>query len=102
MDDIKSLDTTALADILRNYSSHEQSDVKQAYNELQSRGKLKIVPDKLRREVRNGELMIGYETEDVQPFRDFNPSNPVSMRIGSTRQMVFEQMLIKAGIPYHR
>jgi len=94
------LSTAELAKILRNYKKHPEEVVLMAYSELEKRGDLEKVLSKLRQQVHNGNIII--ESDNQKSFNNFNPSNPVTMRIGSTQQFVFEQMLIAEDIPYHR
>lgn len=101
MRDLNQVETSKLANILRNYKGYDDADVKHAYRILKARGVLDDVIKQLRKEVREGELVIDPES-DREPYRDFNPSNPVVMRTGSTQQLVFEQKLMQEGIPYHR
>ncbi len=89
-----------LAKILRNYHKQPEETVKKAYAELERRGELDEVLEKLRQQVKNGNIVI--KSDNQMPFNNFNPSNPVTLRIGSTQQFVFEQMLISENIPYHR
>lgn len=100
MHDLKRAETSELTQILRNYHEHPEELVQQAYLELKARGLLQGVIKQLREEIRSGQIEI--PVKPPEPFRDFNPSNPVTMRTGSTQQMIFEQKLMQEGIPYHR
>lgn len=100
MHSLRQAETSELKQILRNYHEHPEELVKQAYRELDARGMLQSVIKQLRKELRSGEMQL--PEESPEPFRDFNPSNPVMMRIGSTQQVIFEQKLAQEGIPYHR
>jgi hypothetical protein len=100
MKDFGLLTIKELAAILRNYKKYPEELVKKAYSELENRGELDMVLTKLREQIKNGKIII--ESNNQKPFNNFNPSNPVTMRIGSTHQFVFEQMLIAEDIPYHR
>jgi hypothetical protein len=100
MNDYATSNTPELARILRNYQKHPEEKVKKAFAELERRGELEGVLATLREQVKNGNIII--QSDNQKPFNNFNPSNPVTMRIGSTQQFVFEQMLIAENIPYHR
>ena len=100
MQELKRAETSELTQILRNYHKHPEELVKRAYRELDARGMLQGVIKQLQNEVKSGKMQL--TGEPPEPFRDFNPSNPVMMRTGSTQQIIFEQKLMQEGIPYHR
>lgn len=101
MRDLNQAETPELVNILRNYNDYDDADVKHAFRILKSRGVIVDAIKQLRKEVREGKIEIDQGSRQ-EPYRDFNPSNPVVMRTGSTQQLVFEQKLMQAGIPYHR
>lgn len=102
MQNLERAETSELVNILRNYKDFSNEDVKHAYRLLESRGVLRQVISQLQKEVNQGKINIESAVEGDEPFRDFNPSNPVVMRTGSTHQLVFEQKLMEENIPYHR
>jgi hypothetical protein len=102
MQNLESAETPVLVDILRNYKDYAEEDVKHAYRLLEARGVIQQVIAQLKKEVDQGKIKIESQDAGHEPFRDFNPSNPVVMRTGSTNQMVFEQKLNEEGIPFHR
>ncbi len=99
---VEKLSSAKLAAMLKNYRRHSDEDLKAAYAELESRGELGEVIDRLRGEVRDGRLVVGSVQSDTEIFRDFNPNRMKAFRTGSTQQMVFEQKLILEDIPYYR
>lgn len=100
MRDIKRAETSELVNMLRNYHEHPEDLVKMAYRELEARGLIQGVIKQLREEVRSGAIQP--DSDPREPFRNFNPSNPVTMRTGSTQQLVFEQKLMQEDIPNYR
>nr|NQU89457.1 hypothetical protein [Bacteroidota bacterium] len=97
---IRELNTEELTNILRNYHGFSSEEVHAVYQELDARGELKAVLNELREEMSSAKTQSESGHPEKEPV-DFNPSNKITLRIGTTQQMVFEQRLLQEGIPYY-